>query len=114
MKPGEALSTYQFNHLALESSPLYEPVANLAQEGFSGTAAELIARLNCMTGESMRRSVRSPKAPNALSNALRRMASNLRAAGIEIQFSRAHIRGRRLLSFFCASELRIKIVSDGQ
>jgi len=36
----------------------------------------------------MRRSVRWPKAPNALGNALRRMASNLRAAGIEIQFSR--------------------------
>src|SRR5271169_5413202 len=49
MKPGEALSTYQSNraethHLALESSPLYEPVAKLAQEGFSGTAAELLAR----------------------------------------------------------------------
>jgi hypothetical protein len=53
MKPGEALTTYQSNraethHLALESSPLYEPVAELAREGFSGTVAELLARLNCM------------------------------------------------------------------
>jgi len=44
MKPGEALATYQSNRaetqsLALESSPLYEPVAKLAQEGFSGTVA---------------------------------------------------------------------------
>ena len=109
MKPGEALTAYQSNrtethHLALESSPLYEPVAQLAQEGFSGTVTELHARLNCMMSESVRRSVRWPKAPNALGNALRRMASNLRAVGIEIQFSRADILGRRVVSLVCASE----------
>ena len=68
-----------------------------------------------MMSESMRRSVRWPKAPNALSNALRRMASNLRAAGIEIQFSRADTRGRRLVSSVSASEPRKRpsvIVSD--
>ena len=59
-----------------------------------------------MTGQGLHRSVRWPKAPNALSNALRRMASNLRAAGIEIQFSRADIRGRRVVSLVCASEPR--------
>jgi hypothetical protein len=109
MKPGEALTAYQYNraetyNLALESSPLYEPVAKLAQEGLSGTVAELFARLNCMMSESTRRSVRWSKAPNALSNALRRMATNLRATGIEIQFSRADIRGRRVVSLLCASE----------
>ena len=109
MKSGEALATYQSNraeahHLALESSLLYEPVAKLARKGFSGTVAELHARLNCMMSDGTRRSVRWPKAPNALSNALRRMASNLRAAGIEIQFSRADIRGRRVVSLVSASE----------
>jgi hypothetical protein len=65
----------------------------------------------------MRRSVRWPKAPNALSNALRRMASNLRAVGINIQFSRADIRGRRVVSLVRASEPRKRssvIVSDRQ
>ncbi len=122
MKPGEALTTYQSNrtethHLALESSPLYEPVAELAREGFRGTVAELHARLNCMMSESMRRSVRWPKAPSALGSALRRMASNLRAVGIEIQFSRADIRGRRVVSLVCASEPRKRAsvaVSDRQ
>ena len=109
MKPGEALVAYQSNRaeahkLALEFSPLYEPVAKLAEEGFSGTVAELLARLNGMMSESMRRSVRWPKAPNALGNALLRMASNLRAAGIEIQFSRADILGRRVVSLVCVSE----------
>jgi len=111
MNPGEALTAYQHNltethHLALESSPLYEPVAELAQEGFRGTVTELHARLTCMMSEGIRRSVRWPKAPNALGNALRRMASNLRAAGIEIQFSRADIRGRRVVSLVSVPEPR--------
>ena len=119
MKPGEALTAYQSNrtetrNLALESSPLYEPVAELAQEGFSGTVTELHARLASMMSESMRRSVRWPKAPNALGNALRRMAANLRAAGIEIQFSRADIHGRRVVSLVGASEPPEKIVSCRQ
>src|SRR5277367_2888089 len=122
MEPGEALSAYQSNrtethNLALESSPLYEPVAELAREGFSGTVTELYARLTGMMSESMRRSVRWPKAPNALGTALRRMVSNLRAAGIEIQFSRADVQGRRLVSLISASETRKRpsvAVSDRQ
>ncbi len=111
LERGEALEAYQSNraetrNLALESSPLYEPVAELAREGFSGTVTELHARLTGMTNESMRRSVRWPKAPNALSNALRRMAANLRAAGIEIQFSRANLRGRSVVSLVSASDPR--------
>jgi hypothetical protein len=108
MKPGESLTAYGSNrsethNLALESSPLCEPVAELAQEGFSGTVTELHTRLTGMISESMRRSVRWPKAPNALGNALRRMAANLRAAGIEIQFSRADTQGRRLVSLVSGS-----------
>jgi len=51
----------------------------------------------------MRRSVRSPKARNALSNALRRIAGNLRAAGIEIQFGRSDGRGRHVVSLVLPS-----------
>src|SRR5271168_2929203 len=122
MEPGEALTAYRSNrtethNLALESSPLYEPVAELAQEGFSGTVTELHARLTSMMSESMRRSVRWPKAPSVLGSALRRIASNLRAVGIEIQFSRADIRGRRVVSLVGASEHRKRLsvaVSDRQ
>jgi hypothetical protein len=122
MKPGEDLSAYRYNRaemhqIALESSLLFEPVAKLAREGFSGTAAELLTRLNHMISENMRRSVRWPKAPSALGTALRRLASNLRAAGIEIQFSRTGLRGRRVVSLVCASALRKTpsvAVSDGE
>jgi hypothetical protein len=66
-------------------------------------ALRMHARLTGMMSDSMRRSLRWP---NALSNALRRMAADLRAAGIEIQFSRANIQGRSVLSMVSASEPR--------
>src|SRR3984957_16053884 len=59
MKSGEALTAYRYNltethNLALESSPLYEPVAELAQQGFNGTVTELQTRLNSMMSDSVR------------------------------------------------------------
>jgi hypothetical protein len=103
MKAGEAMTACRANsaearNLALEASPLYQPLAELAREGFTGTVAELHVRLETMVGDAMRRSVRWPKAPNGLSNALRRMAMTLRAAGIDLQFSRSNEQGRRMVS----------------
>jgi hypothetical protein len=79
MQPGKAIAACRTNSaeardLALEASPLYEPLTELAREGFTGTLAELRARLDSMVSEALRRSVRWPTAPNALSNAIRRMA----------------------------------------
>ena len=103
MKPGEALTACRANSaeardLALEASPLYQPLAELAREGFTGTVAELRTRLDSMVSDAIRRSVRWPKAPNGLSSALRRMVATLRAAGIELQFSRNNEQGRRMVS----------------
>ena len=67
-----------------------------------------------MVSEALRRSVRWPKAPNALSNAIRRMATNLRAAGIELQFSRNDEQGRRIVSVLGAAQVRKNIVSHRQ
>jgi hypothetical protein len=103
MKPAEAVAACQTNSaeardLTLEASPLYRPLAELARVGFTGTVAELHARLDAMVNDAMRRSVRWPKAPNAMSNAIRRMVPYLRAAGIELQFSRNDQQGRRIIS----------------
>src|SRR6266478_982577 len=103
MMLGEAMAACQANcaetrDLALEASPLYAPLAELAREGFTGTVADLHARLDAMVSDAMRRLIRWPKAPNILSNALRRMATNLREAGIEIEFSRPDHSGRRVVS----------------
>ena len=115
---GEFLRVYESNRadgrdLALESSPLYEPLRELAQDAFSGTSAELLVRLNSIVSEHTRRSVRWPKAPNALGNMLRRMASNLRSAGIELNSSRADRQGRRIISVSCDPNPE-KIVSHRQ
>jgi len=122
MKAGEVLDVYRANridahNLALESSPLYEPIVELARQGFSGTVTELHARLNCTVSDGLRRSVRWPKTPSSLGTALRRIAANLRAAGFVIEFSRADAYGRRVVSLFSASEPRKSLsvaVSDCQ
>jgi hypothetical protein len=111
MQPGEAIAACRANSaeaqaLALEASPLYAPLAELAREGFTGTVAELHARLESMVSDATRRSVRWPKAPNGLGNALRRIATNLRAAGVELQFSRNDVQGRRVVSVVAAAQIR--------
>ncbi len=108
MKPGEALAAYQSNrtqthNLALEASPLYEPLQEVARAGFSGTSSELLFLLSKLASDSTRRSPRWPKAPNTLSNALRRMAGSLRSSGIELYFNRADHQGRRVISVKSAS-----------
>ncbi len=90
-------------NLALEASPVYEPLREVARAGFSGTSSELLFLLSKLASDSTRRSRRWPKAPNALSNALRRMAGSLRFAGIEIYFNRADHQGRRIISVQSAS-----------
>jgi hypothetical protein len=105
----EFLGTYEANliggrNLALESSALFAPIEVLARQGFSGTAAELLDALNQIAPDLTRRSARWPKAPNALANALRRMASNLRSVGTELQFGRAHHNGTRTISLRAKSE----------
>ena len=110
LKPGEAMTACRANRaeardLTLEASPLYEPLAELAREGFTGTVTELRARLDSITSEATRRSVRWPKAPNILSNALRRMGTNLREAGIEVAFSRPDHSGRRIVAVLATSRI---------
>ena len=106
--PGGFLEAYERSrtdaqNLALEVSPLYEPIRALVATGFCGTTAELLAQLNKLVSDDTRRSRRWPKAPNALSNALRRMATNLREGGIELEFSRPDHSGRRMVSIRTAA-----------
>jgi hypothetical protein len=119
---GEFLKIYQNNRieardLALGSSPLYEPLRELARAGFNGSTAELLESLNEISDERLKRSARWPKAPNVLGNSLRRLAGNLRSAGIEIQFSRADRLGRNMVSVHFGisdSEKIVSTVSDRQ
>ena len=74
LERGEALEAYRANcadarNLALEASPVYEALREVARAGFSGTSSELLFLLSKLASDSTRRSRRWPKAPNALSNA---------------------------------------------
>ena len=77
LERGEALDIYRANcvearNLALEASPVYEPLREVARAGFSGTSSELLFLLTRLASDGTRRSQRWPKAPNALSGVLRR------------------------------------------
>ena len=103
LKPGEAMTACRANSaeardLAMEASPLYEPLSELAREGFTGTVGELRVRLESIASDAHRRSARWPKAAHALGNALRRMVSTLRESRIELEFSRPDHSGRRIVS----------------
>jgi hypothetical protein len=89
--------------LALEAWPVYEALREVARAGFIGTCSELLLLLSDVASDSARHSRQWPKAPNALSNALRRMAGSLRWTGIEISFNRADHQGTRLISVKSAS-----------
>ena len=84
--------------------------ASWLDRALGGSTAELLVRLNSMVSDGIRRSTRWPKGAQRT----RRMASNLRSAGIELNSSRADRLGRRILSVSCATSITEKIVSYRQ
>jgi hypothetical protein len=89
LEPGTFLNAYlrnggKANQLALESSPVAVYLSNFVKfrGRWQGTATELLEELNSIASEEHRSQFGWPKRPNGLSNALRRIAPNLRASGI--------------------------------
>jgi hypothetical protein len=86
---------FSANGLALEASPITEPVQALVRNGgFEGTASDLVEALTPHADESARRQRGWPANGRILSNTLRRLAPNLRNCGIEVTFSRSPDRRR--------------------
>ena len=84
------------NELTLESSPVVAPLKELLEQGeWCGTATELLAHLDHQVEEKITKGRTWPKTPRSLSNVLRRIAANLRAAGIEIDFYRENLGSKR-------------------
>lgn len=86
---GTFLAAYAANRqeghtLALEGSPIAAPLQRLAEQGeWRGTAAELLGRLAELGGDEVKRQPDWPKSPRGLTGALKRVAPNLRAVGIQ-------------------------------
>jgi hypothetical protein len=74
--------------LTLEASLLSTPVIELAAKGFEGTATELLARLNDLVSEEIRKQREWPKRANILSGRLRRLAPALRRIEVYVEFDR--------------------------
>ena len=84
------------NELALDASPVAQPLTALLDEGgFEGTATELMKKLNQKVDEATQRLKAWHRSGQALSNTLRRLASNLRAKGVSVEFSRETDKKRR-------------------
>lgn len=100
--PGTFMTSYlgnrkNVNQLALEASPV--AIAVLELKHFDGTASDLLQELEAHVRESVRKQNEWPKNARALSGALRRIAPNLRAIGVDVTFAREDTaRRRRLIS----------------
>jgi hypothetical protein len=78
------------NELALEASPIASTLVELVQErgAWKGRSSELLEALNQRAGDETKKQQGWPKRPNTLSGAVKRIAPNLRAAGIECNVGR--------------------------
>jgi hypothetical protein len=126
-EPGTFLQVYRMNRadansLALDANPIVpELIKLLAAGSWLGTATDLHEALNKQVSENKYKSRAWPKSGRAISASLKRLAPNLRAVGIEVEWDRepgiARTRVLRLkvksnvLSSFCVLKplLRPKI-----
>lgn len=79
------------NELALEASPIASILIEFIQqqESWKGKPSELLEQLNQRTGDEVKKQQGWPKRSNTLSGAVKRIAPNLRAAGIECNLGRS-------------------------
>ena len=86
------------NELALEASPVAQPLTTLLEDGqWEGTATQLMKELSQKVDEATLRLKTWPSSGRALSNTLRRLVPNLRANGVWVEFSREPHSRRRII-----------------
>jgi len=100
------------NDLALEASPVATVICELADEGvWKGTASELLEKINGRASEEIRRQRAWPRNAQSLSNMLRRLAPNLRAVGVAVEFWRERDRRRhRMMAIKRVSKATVRSV----
>ncbi len=101
-KSGAFMAAYTGNRKeategALEADPVAGAIRTLManRNEWSGTATELWTALNDLTEDEVRRTKAWPKAPNALTGCLKRLAPTLRGIGIEYGEDRTGKAGSR-------------------
>lgn len=93
MAAGEFMSAYNGNRaagneLALEASPVGKVLLDFTATTplWAGTATELQAEMDAMADEKTKRLRAWPQSGRTLSGNLKRLAPNLRAAGVDVEF----------------------------
>jgi hypothetical protein len=105
VRPGTFLEVYggnraALNETALESSPVVPHLFRLLEEhrgAWEGAAGQLLEALNKLAPDAAKRQGDWPSKSNALSGILRRIAPNLRQAGIDLTFDKRDPITRRKL-----------------
>jgi hypothetical protein len=90
---GSFLRAYDHNrknahNVALEASPIANLVADLAKEGWEGTASSLLSELARMADDEIKRRKGWPKSPRVLSGMVKRLSTALRTSGVSIKHER--------------------------
>lgn len=100
---GTFIETYERNRArgvetVLDADPLARYLRALADEGWRGTATDLLAALTERADEGVTRARNWPKAANKLSGRVRRLAPALRAVGVAVEEYRQGGTGERLIT----------------
>jgi hypothetical protein len=102
--------------LALEASPIAEPIRKLLERAngrWSGTPTALFSAITALADEHARRAHGWPKAPNAMSGDLRRIVANLKAIGISVSFARLSKGEKRSITIEKAIE-KVAVDNEGK
>jgi hypothetical protein len=93
--PGEFMAAYAGNRdagneLAIESSMVGKVIVEMmgTTSTWTGTASELLAELDDLSPDKIRRLKAWPQTPRTLAGQVKRLAPNLRAAGIDVDLGR--------------------------
>lgn len=92
LRSGEFMAAYRgnrssANETALESSPIAKHIMKIAEDGnWDGQSSELLAHIATLAGDSEKHLRVWPKDAKSLSGVLKRLAPNLRAIGIDVEF----------------------------
>jgi len=113
LKPGQFIDSYHANRadgndLAIEACPVGKAIMLLVEglgagdlDHWRGTATELLAELGRHVDDSTRKSKAWPASARSLSGAVKRLAPNLRASGVEVEFTRK-AGGKRVREIYLA------------
>lgn len=112
------LSAYAANQdgavaLSLEASLLSTPLQLVAEAGFEGTATDLLHQVERFVDDETKRKKSWPKSASALGGQLRRLAPNLRAIGISVDFELRRSRERVIRLGRESAVIAVTAVTDG-